>query len=169
MKQRTRTAVVSGIVAVVVAAVATAGVVALRGGLDERRNARLLAEPGNVMVPTTATVKSGTGSTEWKQMPVRFDTAEGEHVETMVWTRHPRVRFDTGDRVDIEYVGEHPTAARLVGQEGGPADYKDTILAGATILLSVLFLVVAVAYDAFAKRRRRHRPPGEALREGRRE
>ena len=158
MKQRTRTTIAVAVSGVLFAAFTTAGVVALRGGLEERRNAQVLAEPGNVMVPATATVESGTGSTEWKQMPVRFDTAEGERVETMVWTRHPRIRFDSGDTVDIEYVSGHPSAARLVGQQGGPPDSNDTILAGVAILASMVLLVSAWVYGAVVKLRRRRTP-----------
>lgn len=160
MKQRTRTTIAVAVSGALFAAFTTAGVVALRGGLDERRNAQVLAEPGNVMVPTTATVESGTGSTDWKQMPVRFDTAEGTRVETMVWTRHPRVRFDPGDTVDVEYVAGHPGAARLVGQQGGPPDSNGTIFTGAAILVGMLALASAWAYDAVVKlRRRRRRAP----------
>ncbi|MET0821702.1 MAG: DUF3592 domain-containing protein [Aeromicrobium sp.] len=157
MKQRTRTVVVTGVMAVVVAAFTTAGVVALRGGLEERRNARALDEPSSVMEPATATVTSATGLTEWTEMPVRFATATGTRVQTMVWVRHPRVRFDAGDAVDVEYVAAHPEAARLVGQDAGPARYWRTILTGAGITAGMGLLIVAWIWDLVVGRRRRAR------------
>jgi hypothetical protein len=71
VKQRTRTAIVSTVGALVVVALTTAGVVTVRGGLEERRNAEVLAAPDSVMVPATATVTSAAGRTDWTQMPVR--------------------------------------------------------------------------------------------------
>lgn len=157
MKQRTRTIVVTGVMAVVVAAFTTGGVVALRGGLEERRNAQVLDDPSSVMVPATATVTSATGRTKWTQMPVRFATAEGVRVKTMVWVRDRRVRFDAGDTAAVEYVAGHPTAARLVGQEAGPARYWRTIVTGSVILLGMGLLVVAWAWGLVAGPRRRSR------------
>jgi hypothetical protein len=155
VKQRTRTAIVSTVGALVVVALTTAGVVTVRGGLEERRNAEVLAASDSVMVPATATVTSAAGRTDWTQMPVRFDTAEGAHVKTMVWTRHMRVRFDAGDTVEVEYVAGHPSAARLVGQEGGPSRSWRTIAAGVGILAGAIVLVSAWTWEAVSGRRRR--------------
>lgn len=150
---------VSSVSALIVIALTTAGVVTLRGGLEERHDAALLSASDSVMVPVTATVKSGSGLSDWTQMPVLFDTTEGAHIQTMVWTRHMRVRFHAGDEVDVEYVAGHPTAARLVGQEGGPPRPWRTVLVGAGILLGVLVLLTAWAWDARAGRKRRGRTP----------
>lgn len=149
--------VATGVLAVVVAAFTTGGVVALRGGLQERRNAQVLTAPDSVMVPASATVKSAAGRTSWTQVPVRFATAEGTPVETMVWARDRRVRFGAGDTVDIEYVAEHPRAARLVGQETGPARYWRTIATGAGILLGMVLLIAAWTWDLLLGRPRRSR------------
>jgi len=150
---------------IVVAAFTTAGVVALRGGLEERRNANLLAEPDSVMIATTGTVKTSSGSTSWTQMPVLFDTAEGDRVQTMVWTRKAKgftnrgERYRAGDTVELEYVSGHPKAARLVGEKNGPARPWRTILMGAGILLGMVAVVAAWIWDFFVGRRRRGRAP----------
>ena len=157
VKQRTRSVVVTSVMALVVVAFTTGGVVALRGGLEERRNVQALDDPSSVMVPSTATVTSATGRTSWTEMPVRFSSAEGSPVRTMVWVRHARVRFDAGDTVDVEYVAGRPEAARLVGQEAGPARYWRTILTGAAIILGMGLLIVAWLWELLVGRRRRAR------------
>ena len=165
MKQRNRSAIVVAVTAIVVAGFTTAGIVTLRGGLEERRNADLLASPDSVMIATTGTVKTSSGTTSWTQMPVLFDTAEGEHVQTMVWTRKAKgfttrgERFRAGDTVALEYVSGHPSAARLVGEKSGPARPWRTILMGAGITLGMIVVVAAGIWDFFAGRRRRRRAP----------
>jgi hypothetical protein len=165
VKQRTRSAIVTTVAAIVVASFATAGVVTLRGGLEERRNADLLASPDSVMIATTGTVKTSSGTTSWTQMPVLFDTAEGDRVQTMVWTRKAKgfttrgERFHAGDTVALEYVSGHPSAARLAGEKSGPARPWRTILMGAGIIVGMVAVVAAGIWDFFAGRRRRGRAP----------
>jgi hypothetical protein len=165
MKQRTRSVVVSAVLAVVGAGFMTAGVVTVRGGLEERRNVQLLESLDSVMVPATATVTASSGNSNWTQLPVRFDTASGDRVETTVWTRTAKgftVRaesFHTGDTVAVEYVSAHPSAARMVGEKSGPAKPWRTILVGAGIILGMLVVGAAWIWDAFAGRRRRGRTP----------
>lgn len=143
-----------GALALALAAMTTAGVVALNGGLAERKNAAVLAAPDSVFIGAVGTVKADAGHTEWSQMPVRFDTADGTPVETMVWTRQGNRDFHAGWHVDLEYVSQHPEAARLAGDQGGPAKSWQTILVGISILVGSLVLAGAWAWDLVARRRR---------------
>jgi hypothetical protein len=65
------------------------------------------------------------------------------------------VRFDAGDTVEVEYVAGHPSAARLVGQKGGPPRSWRTIAVGVGILAGAFVLVTAWTWDAVTGWRRR--------------
>lgn len=114
----------------------------------------MLAAPDSVFISAVGTVKADAGHTEWSQMPVQFDTADGTPVETMVWTRRDNRDFHAGRQVDLEYVSQHPEAARLAGDQDGPAKSWQTILVGALILAGSLVLASAWTWDIVARRRR---------------
>lgn len=143
---------VSGLVLV---ATATAGVVALNGGIAERKDATALAAASSVFVSAEGTVKAHAGNTSWSQMPVRFVTEDDEAVETMVWTRQGNRDFDKGQSVDLEYVSQRPTAARLAGNQGGTPESLMTIVAGAALLVGALVLGSAWVWDIASARRKR--------------
>lgn len=155
MGRRLRTWIIRGVAAGALAAMVTAGVVALNGGLTERRNAAVLAAPDSVFLTAVGTVKADAGHTEWSQMPVTFVTASGESVKTMVWTRRGNRDFHAGRHVDLEYVADHPAAARLAGDAGGPEKSMGTILTGAAILAGSVMLAAAWSWDLVTSRRRR--------------
>ncbi|POH72059.1 DUF3592 domain-containing protein [Arthrobacter glacialis] len=155
MGQRFRSWAVAGVSAIALAALTTAGVVTLGGGLAEQGNASALSAAGSTLVSTAGTVKANAGDTEWSQMPVRFITEGGEAIETMVWTRQGNRNFDVGELVELDYVSQYPSAARLADGQGGPAKSMGTILTGAGILAAAFLLTGAWIWDLVARSKRR--------------
>lgn len=145
---------------VVLIAFGTAGVVAVRGGVAEHRNASALDDPDSDFVPVVGTVKmppaaAQASGKEWSQMSVRFTTSDDRRVTTMVWTRRDDKDFDEGQRVDLEYVAQRPIAARLPGARAGEPEPWRTLVVGIGILAGVTLVAVALLFDAVSGRRRR--------------
>ena len=88
-------------------------------------------------------------------MSVRYETSEDRRVTTMVWTRRDDKDYDKGQRIGLEYVAKHPTAARLAGNRGGDAEPWRTLLVGIGILAGVIVVPVALLFDAASRRHRR--------------
>lgn len=147
----------------VLAALTTAGAVTLGGGLAEHENAGILNSPDSIFVSTAGTVEAKAGVTEWSQMPVRFVTDSGQAVETMVWTRVGNRDFNAGEAVALEYVSQHPAAARLADGRGGPAKSMGTIVTGLGILAGAFLLAGAWVWELFAGVRRRAMKRAEGL------
>ena len=146
--------------ALVLLAFGTAGVVAVRGGIAEHGNASALTDPDSDFVPVTGTVETPPAAAqasgkEWSQMSVRYTTADDRRVTTMVWTRRDDKDYDTGQRIGLEYVAQHPTAARLPGDRGGEPEPWRTLVVGIGILAGVTLVPVALLVDAVSRRRRR--------------
>lgn len=147
---------------VVLLAFGTAGVVAVRGGLAEHGNASALNDPDSDFVPVTGTVTmppaaAQASGKEWSQMSVRYTTADDRRVTTMVWTRRDDKDYDTGQRVDLEYVAQHPSAAQLAGDRAGKPEPWRTLVVGIGVLAAVVLVPVALLFDAASGRRRRRR------------
>lgn len=145
---------------VVLIAFGTAGIVAVRGGVSEYRNASALDDPDSDFVPVVGTVKmppaaAQASGKEWSQMSVRYTTADDRRVTTMVWTRRDDKDFDEGQRVDLEYVAQRPSAARLPGDRAGEPEPWRTLVVGIGILAGVTLVAVALLFDAVSGRRRR--------------
>lgn len=160
MQQRRRRRLPNAILTVVLLAFGTAGVVAVRGGIAEHGNASALNDPDSTFVPVVGTVKTPPAAArasgrEWSQMSVRYATSEDRRVTTMVWTRRDDKDYDKGQRISLEYVAQHPTAARLAGNRGGDAEPWRTLLVGIGILAAVIVVPVALLFDAVSRRRRR--------------
>ncbi|MEO6530945.1 MAG: hypothetical protein ABI563_17300 [Specibacter sp.] len=147
----------------VLAALTTAGAVTVGGGLAEHENAWVLSSPDSIFVSTAGTVEAKAGDTEWSQLPVRFVTDSGRAVETMVWTRMGNRDFDAGEAVALEYVSQHPSAARLADGQGGPAKSMGTIVTGLGILAGAFLLAGAWGWELFAGARRRAMKRAEGL------
>lgn len=165
MSQRFRSWAVAGVSAIALAALTTAGVVTLSGGLAEQGNASALSAAGSTLVSTVGTVKADAGDTEWSQLPVRFVTEGGEAIETMVWTRQGNRNLNAGQTVELEYVSQHPSAARLADGQGGPAKSTGTILTGAGILAAAFLLTGAWIWDLIAGSKRRAEKHARPLRQ----
>ena len=153
------------VMTLVLLAFGTAGVVALRGGIAEHGNASALNDPDSDFVPVTGTVKTPPAAAqasgrEWSQMSVRYTTADDRRVTTMVWTRRDDKDYDTGQRIGLEYVAQHPTAARLPGDRGGEPEPWRTLVVGIGILAGVALVAVALVADAVTGRRRRRTATG---------
>jgi hypothetical protein len=151
--------------ALVLLAFGTAGVVAVRGGIAEHGNASALTDPDSDFVPVTGTVETPPAAAqasgkEWSQMSVRYTTADDRRVTTMVWTRRDDKDYDTGQRIGLEYVAQHPTAARLPGDRGGEPEPWRTLVVGIGILAGVTLVAVALVADAVTGRRRRRKATG---------
>ena len=160
MQQRRRRRLTNAILTVVLLALGTAGVVAVRGGIAEHGNASALNDPDSTFVPVMGTVETSPAAArasgrEWSQMSVRYATSEDRRVTTMVWTRRDDKDYDKGQRISLEYVAQHPTAARLAGNRGGDAEPWRTLLVGIGILAGVIVVPVALLFDAVSRRRRR--------------
>jgi hypothetical protein len=150
------------VLGVVLLAFGTGGVVAVRGGLAEHGNASALNDPDSDFVPVVGTVAmppaaAQASGKEWSQMSVRFTTADDRRVKTMVWTRRDDKDYDKGQRIDLEYVVQHPSAARLPGNLGGEPEPWRTLLVGIGILAGVIMVPIALVFDAVNDRRRRRR------------
>jgi hypothetical protein len=162
VKQGRRNRIVGVVGTLVLVAAGIAGVVAVRGGIVEHRNASALNDPDSDFVPVRGTVTdlpasaqvSGKGST---QMSVRFTTADDRRVETRVWTRRDNDDFDQGQRIDLEYVAQRPSAARLPGDQGGVPEPWTSIVLGVAILAGLALVPVGLLFDAVSGRRRRRR------------
>jgi hypothetical protein len=89
-------------------------------------------------------------------MSVRFTTADDRRVETRVWTRRNNDDFDKGQRIDLEYVAQRPSAARLASNQGGAPEPWKTLVFGVLILGGVILLSVELLFKAVWGRRRRH-------------
>ena len=151
--------------ALVLLAFGTAGVVAVRGGIAEHGNASALTDPDSDFVPVTGTVETPPAAAqasgkEWSQMSVRYTTADDRRVTTMVWTRRDDKDYDTGQRIGLEYVAQHPTAARLPGDRGGEPEPWRTLVVGIGILAGVTLVAVALVADAVTGRRPRRKATG---------
>lgn len=160
MQQRRRRRLTNAILTVVLLALGTAGVVAVRGGIAEHGNASALNDPDSTFVPVMGTVETPPAAArasgkEWSQMSVRYETSEDRRVTTMVWTRRDDKDYDKGQRIGLEYVAKHPTAARLAGNRGGDAEPWRTLLVGIGILAGVIVVPVALLFDAASRRHRR--------------
>lgn len=155
MGQRFRSWAIGATGAVVLAAMTTAGCVALAGGLAEQENAAVLSSPQTTFISTTGTVTSRSNDPEWSQVQVSFSPASGREVQTMVWTKQGTARLDVGDFVPIEYAEGHPAAARLAGGEDGTPRPMGTIMVGAAILAGSLMLASAWAWDLLVGAKRR--------------
>lgn len=145
---------------VVLLAFGVAGVVAVRGGIAEHGNASALNDPDSDFVPVAGTVETPPAAAqasgrEWSQMSVRYTTADDRRVTTRVWTRRDDKDYDTGQRIGLEYVAQHPTAARLAGSRGGEPEPWRTLLVGIGILVGVVLVPVAVLVESVSGRRRR--------------
>ena len=150
---------------VVLLAFGTAGVVAVRGGLAEHGNASALNDPDSTFVPVVGTVTmppaaARASGREWSQMSVRYTTADGDREKTMVWTRRDDKDFDEGQRVDLEYVAQHPSAARLPGGRGGEPEPWRTLITGIGILAAVVLVPVGLVAERVSGRRRRRTSSG---------
>lgn len=148
------------VMAVVLLAFGTAGVVAVRGGIAEHGNASALTDPDSDFVPVMGTVEmppaaAQASGKEWSQMSVRYTTADDRRVTTMVWTRRDDKDYDEGQRIGLEYVAQHPSAARLPGNRGGEPEPWKTLVVGIGILAGVTLVPVALLVDAVSRRRRR--------------
>jgi hypothetical protein len=164
VQPRRRKRIVGVVLGVVLLAFGTAGVVAVRGGLAEHGNASALKDPDSDFVPVKGIVAmppaaARASGREWSQMSVRYTTADDRRIETMVWTRRDDKDYDKGQRIDLEYVAQHPSAARLPGNRGGDPEAWRTLLVGIGILVAVALVPVAFVFDAVDGRRRRRRRP----------
>ncbi|KAA1380312.1 DUF3592 domain-containing protein [Aeromicrobium fastidiosum] len=160
MQPRRRRRITTAVLTVVLLAFGTAGVVAVRGGIAEHGNATALDDPDSTFVPVVGTVEmppaaAQASGKEWSQMSVRYTTSDDRHVTTMVWTRRDDKEYDEGQRIGLEYVAQHPTAARLAGNRGGDAEPWRTLLVGIGILAGVIVVPVALLFDEVSRRRRR--------------
>ena len=160
MQPRRRRRITGAVMTVVLLAFGTAGVVAVRGGIAEHGDATALKDPDSTFVPVVGTVEmppaaAQASGKEWSQMSVRYATEDGGRVTTMVWTRRDDKDFDTGQRIGLEYVAQHPTAARLPGNRGGEPEPWRTLLVGIGILAGVIMVPVALLFDGVSRRRRR--------------
>ncbi|MBD8608422.1 hypothetical protein IFT73_16320 [Aeromicrobium sp. CFBP 8757] len=150
---------------VVLLAFGTAGVIAVRGGIAEHGNATALNDPGSDFVPVVGTVttppaRAQASGKEWSQMSVRYTTADDRRVTTMVWTRRDDKDYDTGQPIGLEYVAQHPSAARLPGDRGGEPEPWRTLVVGIGMLVGVILVPVALVVDSVSSRRRRRTARG---------
>ncbi|MCL8251691.1 MULTISPECIES: DUF3592 domain-containing protein [Aeromicrobium] len=160
MQPRRRRRITGAVLTVVLLALGTAGVVAVRGGLAEHGNASALDDPDSDFVRVTGTVErppaaARASGREWSQMSVRFTTADDRRVTTMVWTRRDDKDYDTGQRIGLEYVAQHPSAARLPGNRGGEPEPWRTLLVGIGIVAGVILVPAGLLAEAVSRRRRR--------------
>jgi hypothetical protein len=162
VQPRRRRRVVGAVMTVVLLAFGVAGVVAVRGGIAEHGNASALNDPDSDFVPVAGTVETPPAAAqasgrEWSQMSVRYTTTDDRRVTTMVWTRRDDKDYETGQRIGLEYVAQHPTAARLPGSRGGEPEPWRTLLVGIGILAGVVLVPVALLVESVSGRRRRRR------------
>ncbi len=160
MQVRRRRRITGAVLTLVLLAFGTAGVVAVRGGIAEHGNASALNDPDSDFVPVVGTVEmppaaAQASGKEWSQMSVRYTTADDRRVTTMVWTRRDDKDYDEGQRIGLEYVAQHPSAARLTGNRGGEPEPWKTLVVGIGILAGVTLVPVALLFDTVSRRRRR--------------
>lgn len=166
MKRRRRNTINHVVAAVVLVVPGVFGVATVRAGVAEYRDVAalkdrfsdLVAVGGAVIDPPTAAGNSNGGS---RQMSVRFTTADGRRVTTRVWTRRDNDDFDKGQRIDLEYVAQRPSAARLLANQEGPPAPWETLMFGVALMAAMILVAVGWLFRLVSGRGRRLPPKDE--------
>jgi hypothetical protein len=161
VQQGRKKRIVRVVITLVVLVVGAAfGVASLRSGLAEQADASALNDPDSDFVPVVGTVttlppSAHTSRRASTQMWVRFTTADDRRIKAMVWTRRDNDEFDKGQRIDLEYVAQRPSAARLPGNQGGEPEPWRSLGFGVAVLAGVVVVPMGLLIRAVSGRRRR--------------
>ncbi|GAA4364567.1 DUF3592 domain-containing protein [Paeniglutamicibacter cryotolerans] len=154
MKTKITSRLIGAVVVVLLLAFMALGLAFVGQGLQDRANAAAFQATDSTILQTLGTVKWVAGRTASTSLQVGFESAGGQSVETKIWTSGSNRVFSDGQQVELEYVLQHPTSARLRDGNAGKARTLG-MLAGGGVMTSVAAFLIVVCVRSVVHTRRK--------------